>query len=137
MYWDSIDSTIQPDPSWMQLWIEKHSISWKAFSNKFIIYHCFCCRNEINLSKFNFSIWLAFLKITLSVIWYLKPFASFKRSLNKSLIFDLLASNCLIGSFFLNYFNFVTHCISSKCMICFYYVQFVIKRKFWNQINVF
>ena len=32
----------------------------------------------------------------------MKPFASSKRSLNKSLILDLLSSNWLIGSFFLN-----------------------------------
>ena len=42
---------------------------------------------------------LYFVSVTFSVIWYLKPFASFKRPLNKSVILDLLASNCLIGSF--------------------------------------
>ena len=70
------------------------------FETKFMIYHCFCCWIEINWSKFNFSIWLVFFNITFSVIWYLKPFVSFKRSLNKSLIIDLLTSNYLIGSFF-------------------------------------
>ena len=46
---------------------------------------------------------LYFLNVTFSVIWYLKPFVSFKRSLNNSLIFDLLASNWLISQ---SYFSF-------------------------------
>ena len=70
------------------------------FKTKFMIYHSFSCWIKMNWSKFNFSIWLVFFNISFSVIWYLKPFASFKRLLNKSLIIDLLVSNCLIGYFF-------------------------------------
>ena len=111
---------------------------WKRiFYTKAVIYHCFCGWVEINWSKFNIFIWLVFFNVTFSAIWYLKPFASFKRSLNKSLILDLLASNCVIESFFLNYFNFVTHCISSKHTICFYHVQFFIKKEFRKHINAF
>ena len=46
------------------------------------------------------SFGLYFLNVTFSIIWYLKPFVSSKTSINKSLILDLLASDCVIGSFF-------------------------------------
>ena len=36
---------------------------------------------------------------TVSDIWYLTPFMLFKRSLNKSLMLDLLASNRVKGCF--------------------------------------
>ena len=65
-----------------------------------MIYHCFCRRVEINWNKFSFSIRLVFFSVTFSVIWYLKLFVLFKRSLNESLILDLIASNYSIGSFF-------------------------------------
>ena len=72
----------------------------RIFKIKSMIYYSFCCRIKINWSKFNFSNWLAFFyNVAFSVIWYLKPFVSFKRSLSKSLILDLLASNCSVGSF--------------------------------------
>ena len=40
-----------------------------------------------------------FFNKTFTVIWYLKPFVSFERLLNKSLILDLLASNRTIEYF--------------------------------------
>ena len=111
MYWDSIDSTFQPDPLLIQTSIIC-KISWKGFPNlnfwfsifwfsnlDFLIY-CFCQWIKITWSKFNFAIGLVFFQQTFTVIWYLKPFFSFKRQLNRSLILDLLASNCTIGSFF-------------------------------------
>ena len=65
-----------------------------------MIYHCFCNQIEINWPKFNISpSGLYFFNKTFTVIWYLKPFVSFKRSLSKSLILSLLAFNCKIGSF--------------------------------------
>ena len=42
---------------------------------------------------------LCYLNKTFTVIWYLKPFISSKRSLKKSLMLDLLASNSAKGSF--------------------------------------
>ena len=43
---------------------------------------------------------LVFFNKSSTVILYLKPFNSFKRSLKKFLRLNLLAFNCKIGSFF-------------------------------------
>ena len=93
-----------------------------------MIYNCFCYWIKITWNKFNFSIKLVFFfNKTFTVIWYFKPFVSFKRSLNRSLILDLLVSNCTTGSsnwiFSHNYFNFIWHCVPSKRLICFYYTR--------------
>ena len=69
-----------------------------TFETTFMIYQCFCQWIEINWSKFYFSPW--FSNLTFSVIWYLKPFSSFKISLSKTLILNLPTSYCLIGPFF-------------------------------------
>ena len=136
MYWDSINSTIQPDPSLIHYQLSiLYKISWKAFPklNLWFITVFVAELKKIGLNWVS-PIGLHFFNNNFSIIWYLRPFVSFKRSLNKFLILNLFASNWI---FFLNFFNLETHCISSKCMICFYYIQFFIKRKFRKQINVF
>ena len=45
-----------------------------------------------------FSFSISLLNKVLTLTWYLKPFISFKRSLNKSLMLYLIASNGIIGS---------------------------------------
>ena len=96
----SINETIQPDPSLIQFWI-LYKISWKAFSrlNLWFITFFDVELKQVGLNSISI-LGLYFFNITFSVIWYLKPLLSFKRSLNKSLILDLLSFNCLIGSFF-------------------------------------
>ena len=134
LYWDSIDSKIHPNPSLMSLSM-LYTIFWKSILRPnlwfIMVFGVELKQTGLNsISPFG----LYFVSVTFSVIWYLKPFASFKRPLNKSVILDLLASNCLIGSF-LN--DFITYCISFKHTICFYYIQFFVKRKFRKQINDF
>ena len=130
MYWYSIDSTIQPDASLIQLSI-KYKMSWKESSNLnlwfitvFVVELKQTGANSIS------SLSLYFFNKLFTEIWYLKHFISFKRSLNNFLILNLLASNCTIRSFFLNYFNFLRHYTPYKRMICFYYAELLIKTKF-------
>ena len=66
---------------------------------KLMIYHCFCWWIEINWMKFNFRALYFFNKI-FTVTWCLKSFVSSERSLNKSSMLVLLASNWINGSFF-------------------------------------
>ena len=99
MYWDLIDSTFQPDSLLIQTSI-MYKISWKKFSNLNLWFITVFVSNGNKLEQIQFFHWACiFLKKTFTLIWYLKPFVSFKRLLNKSLILDLLASNCTIGSF--------------------------------------
>ena len=97
---DSIDSMIQPDPLLIRASI-LYKILWKSCSNLNLLFMIvfadelkYTGVNSISLSG------LCFFNRTFIVIWYLKPFVSFNRPLNKSLILDLLASNCAIKSFF-------------------------------------
>ena len=96
---DSIDSIIQPDPLLIQASI-LYKISRKDWSNlylRFIIVFV----DELEQTGVNSisPLDLYFFNKTFTIIWHLKPFVSFKRSLNKSLILDLLASNCTVKSF--------------------------------------
>ena len=60
----------------------------------FRINHCFSREIKINESKFHVSIFFGFLPSkSLAVIWYLKALFLPNKSLNKSLMVDLLVSN--------------------------------------------
>ena len=100
MYCDSIDSIIQPDLLLIQASI-LYRISWKAFSNLNLLFVVVFV-DELKQTGINSisSLGLYYFNKTFTVIWYLKPFVSFIRSLNKSLTLDLLACNCTIRSFY-------------------------------------
>ena len=87
-YAASIDSLTQP---LIQLSI-LYKISWWDLSSV-RMNHCFGCRIKTNKSKFYVSIFFVFFNKIFTDIWYLKPLISSNKSLNKSLILDLLASN--------------------------------------------
>ena len=94
------DSVTKPDFSLINPII----YSVKNFLKRFIktifirVNYCFRNRIKINRSKL-YSFSLCFPNKTFIVIWYLRPSISSNKSLNKSLMFDLLASNWAKGSF--------------------------------------
>ena len=105
------DSTIQPELSLIRLSI-LHKISWKDLSRSNLWFITVFVVELKKTGENSISVPLSFFDKSLTVIWYLKPFVLSKRSLSKSLILDLLASNWIIRSFFYNEFNFVWLCIS-------------------------
>ena len=93
MYWESIDSIIQSDLGLIDL-LMPYKISWKAFSRP---NWWFITVFVVELKKpgeNSISVVLYSINKILIVILYLKLFVSSKRSLNKSLMLDLLVSDC-------------------------------------------
>ena len=97
-YWEQIFSIIQPDLSFSHLSM-LYKISWKAFSRSNLWFITVFAVESKKIGENSISVPFYFFNKILTVIWYLKHFVSCKRSLNKFLMLDLLASDCDKGSF--------------------------------------
>ena len=95
MYWDSIDSTIQLDALLIQASV-RYKISWEAFYDLNLWFiTVFSTKLKQTGANSISPLSLYFFNKTVYSIRYLKPFVSFKKSLNKSLILDLITSTFL------------------------------------------